>query len=487
MNTYFTDFFDVSGEVLDEYGAFNISLVADLPLFIDPFLLFNSKKEQYTQLHKDIIRYLIFLKDKSLKGEVTEGLLKAWYTFKEVEQNWLGFSEVGNKGSGLGMKFARSLNLNLASLFGEFGQENITEDSHLEKLCLISAGVGRDNISDFTTNLIKSFLLQYTQEFALKHIDKGMLQQFNVEKVKFNYDFGIWENQIFTLPKFKNSYVILTPKDLLTRDDTFINSNDMYSKIELLVESIDNIALRGQINNYLLQELKEDMKKKEREEIYQRLVQLLPEIIDYYIRKKEIEREEASNISYERVDFCNQLLVNKYKEFIEKVAIETPFYDVKQNSFEEALERVRYLKSVIEDMDGYKIFYINGQPIKREQDFQILYKLTWFSSVSDMNAEVNNGRGPVDFKASQGKKDQTLIEFKLASNSKLKQNLAKQLDVYNKANGGTAKTIKVILYFTDTELLRVNKILEDLKIDKSSAIVLIDGRKDNKESASNVK
>ncbi|MBC8580185.1 hypothetical protein [Zhenhengia yiwuensis] len=487
MNTYFCDFFNVREQALEEYGAFNISLVADLPLFIDPFLLFNSKKNEYKQLHKEIIRYLIFLKDKSSKGIVTEGLLRAWYTFKEVEQNWLGFSEVGNKGSGLGMKFAKSLDNNLVSLFGKFGEENITEESHLEKLCLIGSGVGRDNISDFTTNLIKAFLLRYTQEFALKHIDKNLLGQFNVSKSRFNYDFEVWEGEIYTLPKFKNSYVILTPKDLLTRDDTFINSNDMYSKIELLVESIDNIALRGQINNYLLQELKKGMKKKERQEVYQRLVQQLPEIIDYYIREKEREKEMASNISNEKVSFCNELLVNNYKIFVEMMATQTPFYDVRQDSFEEALERVMYLKRVIEDMDGYKIFYIDGQPIKREHDFQILYKLTWFSSDSDMNAEVNNGRGPVDFKASQGKKDQTLIEFKLASNSKLKQNLAKQLDVYNKANGGTAKTIKVILYFTDSELARVNKILHDLKIDENNAIVLIDGRKDNKESASNVK
>ena len=28
---------------MDEYGAFDISVVSDLPLFIDPFLLFNSK------------------------------------------------------------------------------------------------------------------------------------------------------------------------------------------------------------------------------------------------------------------------------------------------------------------------------------------------------------------------------------------------------------------------------------------------------------
>jgi len=34
MKIYFTDFFGVSPEVMESYGAFNISLINDLPLFI---------------------------------------------------------------------------------------------------------------------------------------------------------------------------------------------------------------------------------------------------------------------------------------------------------------------------------------------------------------------------------------------------------------------------------------------------------------------
>lgn len=147
---------------------------------------------------------------------------------------------------------------------------------------------------------------------------------------------------------------------------------------------------------------------------------------------------------------------------------------------------MKYLKNVIEDMDGYKIFYIKGQPLKREEDFQILYKLTWFASKSDINAEVNNGRGPVDFKASIGSKDQTLIEFKLASNSKLKQNLENQVEVYKKANR-SAKAIKVILYFSESQLNKVNKILKELELSTEEAIILIDARNDNKQSEFNAK
>jgi hypothetical protein len=55
---YFTDFFDVCPQTLAAYGAFNVSPIVDLPLFIDPFLLFTSTKPEYQELHNHIIRYL---------------------------------------------------------------------------------------------------------------------------------------------------------------------------------------------------------------------------------------------------------------------------------------------------------------------------------------------------------------------------------------------------------------------------------------------
>ena len=100
-----------------------------------------------------MIEYLRFLKEKSATEQTLDsGLLTAWYMFPEVGQNWLGFSATGNKGLGLGRTFAEALHTNLGRIFGSFGKENVTRGSHLEKLCLIRDGIGRDNISDFTNN-----------------------------------------------------------------------------------------------------------------------------------------------------------------------------------------------------------------------------------------------------------------------------------------------------------------------------------------------
>ena len=91
MKLYFSDFFGVQPSTLKKYGAFNISLVSDLPLFVDPFLLFNSRKPKYRLLHDRMIEYLRFLKQKSEQGDLDLRLLGAWYTFSEIKQNWLGF------------------------------------------------------------------------------------------------------------------------------------------------------------------------------------------------------------------------------------------------------------------------------------------------------------------------------------------------------------------------------------------------------------
>jgi hypothetical protein len=59
MATFFNEYFGVSEDALVEFGAFNVSLVNDLPLFIDPFLLFHSEEEEYQQLHDEMIRYVL--------------------------------------------------------------------------------------------------------------------------------------------------------------------------------------------------------------------------------------------------------------------------------------------------------------------------------------------------------------------------------------------------------------------------------------------
>lgn len=482
MDIYFSDHFQVSPVLLDQRGAFDISLVADLPLFIDPFLLFNSQSPEYQQLHDEIVRYLRFLRDRVSNRPISGGLLKAWFTFSEVKQNWLGYSKTGNAGSGLGPKFARALSANLGTVFTDFGNEKITDGTHLEKLTLIETGVGRDNVSDFTTNLIKEYLLRYTEAFAAAHIDKSLRRSVTVERVRFNYVTETWEVGTFDLPWFSGDYVMLTPKDILTKDETWISRVGMFHTFPEVLRSVENDQLREQMNNYFVAKLPEDPKKEDTNRAIDAMIRAHPEFIEYYIKYQEDHGEEAVAHSDQKVRESIALYIDRVRTLVDDLSV-TDFYRAAGATRTEARARIMFLKDVIESKGGHRYFFIAGEPIRREVDLQLLFRLTWFGTTADISREVNDGRGPVDFKVSRGAYDKSLVEFKLASNSKLKRNLEKQLEVY-KAASDAQHGFKVIVYFTDSERDKVLSILRDLDITDRDEIVLIDARP-NKPSGSN--
>lgn len=482
MDIYFSDVFSIDESLLEEYGALNISLLCDMPLFVDPFLLYASEKKEYNELHNSIIKYIKFLQEKA-KDNLSEENIRRWYTFPEVKQNWLGYSQTGNAGQGLGIGFASMASKQILTAFAHSEHGKITETLHLEKLSLFDKGIGRDNISDFACNLIKQYLLEYTEKFATKYIDKSQCKTVSVEKVYFDYQTEAWRSKTFTLPYHNEDYVILTPKAILTKDETWINAKEIRTRFLDIVKSYPNDTTRNLINELYQKELKGLDTIKARNEASEKVIRQHPELIDYYIRLKEKEKELAKNNSINVILETEAFFVNNAKLLAAATQDYTP--DKTRSSKEEARARVQFLKSFIEDKDGYRLFYHNGQAIQKEHNLQLLFKLCWYNSSWDVNAEVNNGRGPVDFKVSKGSGDSTLVEFKLASNTKLKQNLQFQVDTYQKAND-TNNSVKVILYFSDKELEKVNKTLREIGSTGSEDIILIDAR-NNKTSASNVK
>lgn len=219
----FSEYFDVTKEELADFDVFDISLFYDSPVFIDPFLLFYSEDEQHQALHKYILDYFSFLKDISDNHPKSDMLVKEFFLFSEEKELWLGFSAFGNQGKGPGIKFGRALfdNLKKLSLF-DGTQPTITSSEHIEKLTLLDPRIGKDCISDLTATLIKSYLLEYTQEFSQKFLKDVQCEDFNVLRAHFNpksglLGNGLWESKKYYLPRhpFKaNEYIILTPKSI---------------------------------------------------------------------------------------------------------------------------------------------------------------------------------------------------------------------------------------------------------------------------------
>jgi hypothetical protein len=515
LRIYFSDFFGVSRKTMREYGVFDVSLVNDLPMFIDPFLLFNSDKPEYQALHAEMIKYLKFLRDKSIGSELDDGSMYAWYMFKEVKQNWLGFSLSGNNGRGLGRDFAIALHNNFNSAFKNFGEEEVPESPHFEKLTLFDSGVGKDNVSDFTTNLIKNYLLDYTQEFTRQHIDRSLTKHFPVKRAFFNYKTETWVGKTYRLPAFFDDFVLLTPQDLLTKDELWINQKDLVGDYAEIMDSVHNAQLRTEINNYFSRELsivlawKEQKRREALEQqrkrkkpirslkpiepteadlkhIKWKVIHKFPQLVDYYLAVKESHGDRALQRSRENVSQIELQFVKQVERLVALLDKHSSFYSEPTDSYEAALKRAEYLKDVIENNDGWRIFYLNGLPLTREKDVHVLYRLTWFASAFDVNSEANSGRGPVDFAISKGSANKALVEFKLASNSNLADNLEHQTATYQKAHR-TNKSVKVVIYYSEMELARVNSILRKLDLEKDKSVVLIDARNDNKESASKVK
>jgi len=469
---YFSDVFGLQPAVLEDYGAFNIALINDLPLFVDPFLLYDSQNDTYRGLHENIITYLCFLRDRAVAGDLTPGAVEQWLHFKEIKQNWLGFSKTGNKGTGLGPKFARSLAQSLSSVFKDFGTETISNGSHIEKLGLLGGGVGRDHLSDFTSNLVKGFLLDYTQRFALDHLEPSQRARVRVDRVRFDYETRRWLTGFFELPVANGDYVLLTPKEILTRDESWINQGDLLDRFHDICIALPDDGLRLQVNEHFYAQINKRTKEKEKRAAALRTIEQFHELLDYYIRWKEEHGPEAHRSADAKVHETQLQFVENIKALVNEHLAGSEFYSY-DSSYEQSLKRVHYLKHVIEDQGGHRLFYVKGKPVQRETDLHVMFRLTWFDTEHDVNAEVNNGRGPVDFKVSMGKKNANLVEFKLAKNTGLEKNLQHQVKIYEKASEANA-SIKVIMHFSETELMRVMNILRRLGLVNRPDIVMID-------------
>ena len=496
---FFTEKFQVDSDILKKYGAVDISLVCDVPLFIDPMLIFNSEKDIYRELHNSIIRYFHFLYTKATQ-ELTSKEIDAWFNFSEVPNNWLGYSLFGNKGLALGKKYANFLYENIAFAINT---HDISKSAHIEKVMLLYEGSGKDKISDLTVNLIKGFLCEYTEEFSLKYIKREFLDTFPVDKVYFNYETESFISKEFVLPYIynedgKKEYILLTPYDILREDEPAINKKDFLDSYDRIRNTIENDTLRAYMNNYIglavrryeenqqrnKKPIKEKSIKKIEKQAFQEVVKEYPELYDYYIKLREADTDEIRLQCYEEVNAQLEKLLVASKNIISLFYNANYHRNEELTAREEAKQRLKFFKHIIEDCDGYKNLYVKGIQIAKENDLQRLFRFVWYGTNYKIDAEANNGRGQTDFIVSMGQNNQNIIEFKLASNSSL-SHVFTQVQIYESANC-TEGSLIAIFYFSEAEYLTSKQIVKEAgyedMIDES--IFLIDCRSDNKISAS---
>jgi hypothetical protein len=150
-----TDFYGIptTQEELDFAIPF---LNEDLPLYLDPFLLWKSPSLQDNALHTAItnaFNHLGFLCNKGLTKQAIDILINA----SECDEVGLGDS-AKRRGVRIGKKTAQDV----LSLFTSIPQVRTSGFIHFEEIQLLIDNIAKDRISDIACSFAKSFLVDFT-------------------------------------------------------------------------------------------------------------------------------------------------------------------------------------------------------------------------------------------------------------------------------------------------------------------------------------
>jgi len=130
----------------------------DIPLYVDPFLLWKSPSYQDKALHTSILNsfnHIGYLAKQGEDGEAIRQLVIA----SECEEVGLGVS-AKRKGSRISEQQASEI-LDLFRRVPEYDRRGFR---HFEEIQFFVDGISKDRISDFACSLMKSFLVDFTMD-----------------------------------------------------------------------------------------------------------------------------------------------------------------------------------------------------------------------------------------------------------------------------------------------------------------------------------
>ena len=193
----------------------------DIPLCIDPFLLFKSRDPILSALHLTILRAFNHGIDLIRKGQASE--VRNLFDFPEAAEIGFGYTKKSKRGSGVG------------GFLSELITETLTDSPallergirHIEEMQLVSVGIGPDRVSDMAANLLKKFLIEYTQkqcEIWGIPLSSGV----PIEHV-FDPEGFSWSDGYFDLPvsPYDGSPILFVPRRIV-RTLPWINYDDFF-------------------------------------------------------------------------------------------------------------------------------------------------------------------------------------------------------------------------------------------------------------------
>jgi hypothetical protein len=187
-----------------ELDFVDIPIDTDIELYVDPYAI-NIESDDFSNECNDLIVLYFETLINSIKNNDKKLTSQLLLNLHEPNETHLGLSKTNSNGKGIGSDKAKEL-------LKSFSESEAAKTGFLKDLSdcvLLIPGIGRDNISDITTNIIKGKLIDYTQEqcdlynIPLININAGLIFDFKDLK---------WKSKYAELPVVNNKRVILTPK-----------------------------------------------------------------------------------------------------------------------------------------------------------------------------------------------------------------------------------------------------------------------------------
>lgn len=177
-------------------------------------------------------------------------------------------------------------------------------------------------------------------------------------------------------------------------------------------------------------------------------------------REQELKASDGFRLAKpqeSKIELCEQNFLNR-----------TP-------SYYEALKYLNLFAHHTKHQGGHKMFYDEEGTLikKREADVCQQILLAFAGSTFKLSPQVHIGNARCDFELSKGAFDSTIIEVKCAANRSLKKNLLYQSYIdSHRAN----QNVFVIVYFTDKEKSRMERLLKELQMDAREDVICVDLR-----------
>jgi hypothetical protein len=139
-------------------------LEEDIPLYLDPFLLWSSADAEYRALHEQLVAFVEQFGALALAGK-TGAAQRLLLTCEEPHALGLGYAQGSKRGSFIGPATAELA----VRLFLDTPQLHDERLEHVEELGLFLPRIAEDRISDLTGCVLREFFVKYTAEQAAAH------------------------------------------------------------------------------------------------------------------------------------------------------------------------------------------------------------------------------------------------------------------------------------------------------------------------------